>query len=91
MGIGAVLEQNYCVIGYGSWTLSQAERKYSLIQRECLAFVEALKQFRHYLLGQHFTPLTDHASLQWLSAQKMGGMLARWALAMQEFDFTTVY
>ena len=91
VGIGAVLEQNGRVIAYASRTLSQAERNYSVIQRECLAIVEALKQFRHYLLGQHFTLLTDHAPLQWLSAQKMEGMLARWSLVMQEYDFTIVY
>ena len=53
--------------------------------------VYALKLFRHYLLGRHFQLLTDHAPLQWLSAQKMEGMLCRWALAMQEYDFHIVY
>ena len=53
--------------------------------------VYALKQFRHYLLGRHFQLLTDHAPLQWLSAQKMEGMLCRWPLAMQEYDFHIVY
>ena len=48
----------------------------------------ALKQFRHYLLGRPFKILTDHAPLQWLSAQKMEGLLARWALAIQEYEFT---
>ena len=50
-----------------------------------------MKQFRHYLLGCKFTLLTDHAPLQWLSAQKMEGLLARWALAIQEYDFHIVY
>ena len=62
-----------------------------MIQRECLAVVYALKQFLHYLLGRHFIVLTDHAPLQWLSAQKMEGMLGRWALVMQEFTFTIQY
>ena len=53
--------------------------------------VYALKQFHHYLLGRHFQLLTDHAPLQWLSALKMEGMLCRWALAMQEYDFEIVY
>ena len=35
--------------------------------------------------------ITDHAPLQWLSAQKMEGMLCRWALAMQEYNFTIKY
>ena len=62
-----------------------------MIQRECLAVVYALKQFRHYLLGCRFKLLTDYAPLQWLSAQKMEGMLCRWALAMQEYDFRIAY
>ena len=48
----------------------------------------ALKQF---FLGRPFTILTDHAPLQWLSAQKMEGLLARWALAIQEYEFTIQY
>ena len=91
VGVGAVLEQNGHVIAYASRVLSTAERNYSVIQRECLAVVYALKQFRHYLLGRHFIVLTDHAPLQWLSAQKMEGMLACWALVMQEFTFTIQY
>ena len=63
---------------------TKSEQNYSVIQRECLALVHALKQFRHYLLGRPFKILTDHAPLQWLSAQKMEGLLARWALAIQE-------
>ena len=90
-GLGAVLQQEGHVIAYASRTLSAPERNYSVIQRECLAVVYALKQFRHYLLGRHFTIVTDHAPLQWLSAQKMEGLLCRWALALQEYDFKIVY
>jgi len=56
-----------------------------------LAVVYAMKQFRHYLLGRPFQLITDHAPLQWLLAQKMEGMLSRWALAMQEYDYTIRY
>ena len=44
-----------------------------------------------YLPGRHFQILTDRASLQWLSAQRMEGILCRWALAIQEYDFHIVY
>ena len=79
------------VIAYASQSLTRAERQYSVIQRECLAIVYALKQFRQYLLGRHFRLFTDHAPLQRLSAQKMEGMLCRWALATQEYSFQIVY
>ena len=79
------------MIAYASRVLSKAEQQYSAIQKECLAAVFAMKQFRHYLLGTHFQLLTDHSLLQWLSDQKMEGLLCRWALAMQEYDFTIKY
>ena len=90
-GIGAVLKQQGHVIGYASRSLSQSEQNYSVIQKECLAIVYATKQFRHYLLGRTFQLFTDHAPLQWLSAQKAEGMLCRWALMLQEFDFKISY
>ena len=91
VGVGAVLEQGGKVVAYASRALSKAERQYSVIQRECLAAVYGMKQFRHYLLGRSFKLVTDHAPLQWLSAQKMEGLLCRWSLAIQEYDFTITY
>ena len=91
LGIGAVLEQDGRVVAYASHVLTKAEKSYSVIQQECLAIVYALKQFRQYLLGRPFTLQTDHAPLQWLSSQKMEGLLCRWALSLQEFDFNIEY
>ena len=91
VGLGAVLEQNGHVIAYASRSLKKGEQHYSVIQKECLALVFALKQFRHYLLGRAFQFLTDHSPLQWLSSQKMEGLLCRWSLAIQEYDFTIKY
>lgn len=88
MDISAILEQSGHVIAYATRTLTTSEQHYSVIQKECLAVVYALKQFRHYLLGRPFAIVTDHAPLQWLSAQKMEGLLARWAL---EYEFTITY
>jgi len=91
VGVGAVLEGSGKVIAYSSRSLTKADRQYSTIQKECLAIVYATKQFCHYLLGRHFNLFTDHAPLQWLSAQKMEGLLCRWALCFQEYDFSIMY
>ena len=91
VGLGAVLEQGGRVTAYASRALTQLEKQYSTVQKECLAVVYAMKQFRHYLLGRSFQLVTDHAPLQWLSAQKMEGLLCRWALAMEEYNFDIVY
>ena len=90
-GLGAVLEQEGHPVAFASRTLTPAEKNYIVIQRECLAIVYATEQFRHYLLGRHFTLYTDHNPLLWLSAQKMEGLLCRWALSLQEFNFTIKY
>jgi len=42
-------------------------------------------------MGRPFELWTDHAPLQWLSSQKLEGLLCQWALAMQEFDFVIKY
>ena len=78
-------------MAYSSRSLTKSEHNYSVIQKECLAAVYAMKQFRHYLLGCKFKLFTDHAPFQWLSAQKMNGLLCHWALAIQEYDFQIYY
>ena len=56
---------------YLSHLLTKTEHNYSVIQKECLAAVYAMKQFSYYLLWCKVKLFTDHASLQWLSSQKM--------------------
>ena len=74
-GIGAVLEQDGLVVAYISRALSKAEQQYSVIQKECLGAVYAMKQLHHSLLGRPFKLVTNHKPLQWLSTQKMEGLL----------------
>jgi len=72
------------VIAYASRSLTVSERKYN---ENVLLLCSPLNNFS---LGRSFQIHTDHEPLQWLLAQKMEGMLCRWALAMQEYDFTIV-
>jgi hypothetical protein len=54
-----------------------------------LAAVLTIKTYRPYLLGIKFEVVTDHSPLQWLiSNLELTGKHARWALALQEYDFT---
>ena len=97
VAVGAILAQldKHKVdhpIAYYSKTLSKAERNYSVTERECLAVLLAIKQFRPFLYGTHFTVVTDHSSLRWLQQMKdPDGRLARWALKLQHYDFSIVH
>ena len=52
-GLGTILQQNGHAIAYASCVLNKAECNYSVIQRECLAAVYGMKQFRHTCWDYH--------------------------------------
>ena len=69
--------------------LNQAERNYTVTERECLAVIYSYQQFRVYLHGTKFKVVTDHASLQWLkNLKEPEGRLARWAIKLQAYNYT---
>ena len=79
------LERAIC---YASKSFSKAQSKYSATRRELLAIVNFTRQFRHYLLGQKFTNVTDHRALQWLHNFKdPDGITARWLEKLAPFNY----
>ena len=68
VGLGAVLMQEHegklFPVSYASRKLSPRERRYSTIERECLAIVWAIGRFCIYLYGREFLLQTDHQPLQ---------------------------
>ena len=73
-----VVDGKECVISYGSFSLTPAQRKYCTTHKELLAVVRFTHQFHHYLLGHRFVCRTDHNSLTWLmSFKNIEGQLAR--------------
>jgi len=87
-GIGAVLLQDedskLFPVAYASRKVQERERKYSTVERECLAVVWAIEQFSRYLYGRAFILETDHQPLLYLNKQKVSNAhLMRWALLLQ--------
>jgi len=80
-------------VAYESRKLRTHERNYAAYHDlELLAFIYALKLWRHYLLGQTFTLVTDHQSLKWIFTQDNLNMRQRrWMQTLQEFDFEIKY
>eukprot|EP00798_Chlamydomonas_sp_ICE-L_P022089 gene22089-biopygen30771 len=96
-GLGAVLGQldaeglEY-LVACASRSLNKHEAEYSSFKGEMLAACWACKIFRVYVLGLHFTLVTDHQPLLWMfSNSNVTGAIARWACMMQSFDFDIMH
>lgn len=94
--IGAILHQVYdgqeLPVAYASRQMVKAELNYSTTEKECLALIWGIKQFRNYLWGQEFTVYTDHQPLKWLMGIKdPSTRLMRWSLALSEYTFNIEY
>ena len=92
VGIGGVLLQEEegfrQPIAYASRKLRAAERNYSVIEKECLSVVWAVKKFHRYLYGRAFDLKVDHKPLQYLKrAKNLSARLMRWALSLQSYSF----
>ena len=93
---GAVLMQEHAEglrpIAFLSKKMNDAEQRYPVHEQELLAILNALKAWRHYLGGRHFTILTDHQSLQYVETSAMATpRQMRWAAWLSEFDFKIKY
>lgn len=95
VGLGAVLTQDLDgreQVAYASRTLQNAEHNYSATEKESLAVMWEIQKMRPYLEAYRFKVITDHFSLKWLQTPEIpSGRLARWSVALQQFDFEVEY
>lgn len=94
--IGAMLSQgelpNDRPIQFFSRTLSETQKRYSTIQKELLAIVEAIKAFRVYLYGRFFILITDHKALCYLfNMRDCGSRLFRQKMELLDYNFKILY
>lgn len=91
-GLGAVLAQQQedgqiHPIAFSSRSISPHEKNYGITELETLGLVWAVKLFRPYILGRRCIVFTDHsACTSLLSYTHPSPKLARWAMAIQEYD-----
>ncbi len=67
------------------------ERNYEIYDKELLAIIRALEEYRHYLEGhpEKFEVWSDHQNLTYFkSAQKLTRRQARWALYLTRFNYS---
>jgi len=93
---GAVLSQQSTMDGkwhpvvFYSKSLSSVEQNYEIYDKEMLAIIRALEEWRHFLEGATY-PVeiwTDHKNLEYfMIAKKLNRRQARWSLHLARFDF----
>ena len=94
-GVGAVLLQDFdsekFPIAFASKKLTKCQKAYSVMERECLAVIWAVRKFEPYLYGREFILETDHQPLRCIQKSIVAnGRIMRWALALQPYRYRIV-
>jgi len=74
--------------------MKPAKCNYDVHDKELLAIVQGLKEWRRYLKGsgQHFRVLTDHQNLiRFTTTKELTGRQIRWSEVLSGFDFKIEY
>ncbi|GBN62840.1 Retrovirus-related Pol polyprotein from transposon 17.6 [Araneus ventricosus] len=91
-GIGVL--QKGQPVAYTSATLSEAQSRYSQIEKELLVIVHACEHFHYYVFGQHVEIETDHKPLLGLihkPFENISPKLQRHLLRLQRYSFKLIH
>lgn len=96
VALAATLSQDGRPVAFFSRSLQGSELKHAAIEKEAQAIIEAVRHWRHFLTGRHFTLRTDQKSVSYMFDQHNRGKIKndkimRWRLELACYSFDIVY
>ena len=94
--IAATLNQSGRPVAFFSRTLRGSELKHASVEKEAQAVIEAVRHWRHFLTGRHFTLVTDQQSVSFMFDTKHQGKIKnenimRWRMELLCYHFDIMY
>ena len=84
--------QEVRLIAFESRKLNDTERRYTVQEKEMTTIIHCLRVWRHYLLGSHFTIMTDNVVINYFQTQKkLSPKRGRRQDFLAEFDYRLEY
>jgi hypothetical protein len=71
--------------------LSDTQKRYNVTEKELLAIVETLKEFKGMLWGQSIVVYTDHKNLTQDALGMTSDRVYRWRLLLEEYGPEIIY
>ena len=96
IAFAAVLNQGGRPVAFFSTSLHGSEIKHPSVEKEAGALIEAVRHWRHYLTGRHFTIMTDQQSVAYIFDKKhtnkiKNDKMNRWRMELSCHSFDIVY
>ena len=94
--IAATLNQGGRPVAFFSRSLQKSELHHHPVEKEAYASVEALRHWKHYLLGKHFTLITDEKTVSFTFDGKCAGKIKndktqRLRIELASYNFDILY
>ena len=95
LALAATLNQNGRPLAFFTRTLKESEKHQPPVEREACAVIEALRKWKHFLIGTHFTLVTDNEPIAFMygshSKKIKNDKILRWRLELSDYNFDSVY
>ena len=94
--LAATLNQGGRPVAFHSRTFTPCERRYSTVEKEAVAIIDAIRKWSHYLYPKRFRLVTDQRAVSFLfNPQRLGKIkntkIQLWRTELGNFDYDIIH